>query len=74
MKQQIEKKRDYRKLARLRLTLNQDTNSDIYLHGGSILLHEKDHRDSGTDEVTAYTNQINFLDRMKQKKHFKKLK
>lgn len=55
-------------------------NGDLYLVGGSTLLHEKDHRDNRATETTAYTNQIKFLDRMntnkpfKNQKYFKKIK
>jgi len=41
---------------------------DIFIVGGSALRHEQDHRDNGATETTAYTNQINLLDRINQSK------
>jgi hypothetical protein len=46
-------------------------NSDVFLFGGSALLHEEDHRRNKSNEVSAYGVQINFLTNMDARKQFK---
>ncbi len=46
-------------------------NEDVFLFRGSSMRYERDHRDNKADEVTAYSNQIDFVVRMNTNKHFK---